>query len=180
MLGDGMSDVGGRRRLERNGSITSERALSDETLRTAERIWHEVFDPALDYCQVSDLLDNANDKAFFTSILTPPPPATALLTIIRLNDHVLSSIEHRGCIPLEAFCMGWKLALWPVFQKEMGRHVDSLKKLADEAEGKGFAGLVGRGVKDSYVRQVAIRYAALFTCITELSDEGQEAMMFSR
>jgi hypothetical protein len=139
--------------MERNGSTVSERGVPDETLHTAERIWHEVLDPALDYCQ-----------SFFTSIITPaPPPAMSILTIIRLNDRVLASIDHRGCVPLEAFCMGWKLALWPVFQKEMGRHMDSLKKLADEAEGKGFASLVGRSIKDAMVRQVSCALVVLTT-----------------
>ena len=69
--------------------------------------------------------------------------------------------------------------MWPVYRKEMDAHVDSLKQLADQAEGKGFSGLV-KGVKDGAVRQVANRYAALFTCVTALSGEAEEAMIFSR
>lgn len=140
----------------------------DDPMRDAERIWHEVLDPALDSC-----------SAFFTSILTPPPPAVPLLTLIRLNDHVLATAHSRGTTPLIPILQGWKLAMWPVYRKEMDSHVDSLRQLADQAEGKGFSGLV-KGVKDGAVRQVANRYAALFTCVTALSGEAEEAMIFSR
>ena len=137
-------------------------------MRDAERIWHEVFDPASDYC-----------FTFFTSILTSPPPAVPLLTLIRLNDRLLATADSRGAVPLIAFLQGWKLAMWPVYRKEMDAHIESLKQLADQAEGKGFSGLV-KGVKDGAVRQVANRYAALFTCVTALSGEAEEAMIFSR
>lgn len=142
----------------------------NEDLADAERIWHEVFDPALDYV-----------SSFFTSILAPsPPPAISLLTLIRLNDRLLSISDSRGTLPLMPILLGQKMAMWPVYRKEMDAHIDSLKRLADEAEGKGFAGLVGKGVKDGAVRQVANRYAALFSCVTALSEEAEEAMIFSR
>jgi hypothetical protein len=139
-----------------------------EGTKDAERIWHEVFDPALDSC-----------SSFFTSVINPPPPAVPLLTLIRLNDRVLATANARGAIPLIAYLQGWKLAMWPVYNKEMDAHVQSLKLLADQAEGKGFSGLV-KGVKDGAVSQVANRYAALFTCVTALSGEAEEAMIFSR
>ena len=142
----------------------------DEKLKDAERVWHEVFDSALEYV-----------NTFFTSILTPlPPPAIPLLTLIRLNDRLLSIGESRGTLPLASILQGQKLAMWPVYRKEMDQHVDSLKRLADEAEGKGLAGFMGKGVKDGAVRQVANRYAALFSCVTALSEEAEEAMIFSR
>lgn len=137
-------------------------------MKDAERIWHEVFDPAIDYC-----------SSFFTSITNPPPPAVPLLTLIRLNDRILATADSRGTIPLISYLQGWKLAMWPVYRKEMDAHIDSLKLLADQAGGKGFSGLV-KSVKDGAVRQVANRYAALFTCVTALSGEAEEAMIFSR
>jgi hypothetical protein len=70
--------------------------------------------------------------------------------------------------------------MWPVYRKEMDQHVDSLKKLADEAEGRGLAGFVGKSVKDGAVRQVANRYSALFSCITALTEASEETMLFSR
>jgi hypothetical protein len=125
-----------------------------------------VFDPALEYC-----------TQFFQSVITPsPPPAIPLLSLIRLNDQIISTADTRGCLPLLPFLQAQKLAMC----KEMDGHMDSLKKLADDAEGKGLAGFVGKGVKDGSVRVVASRYAALFSCVTALSEEAEEAMIFSR
>ncbi|KIR98992.1 hypothetical protein L804_03612 [Cryptococcus deuterogattii 2001/935-1] len=141
---------------------------SNEWLKDAERIWHEVFDPALDYC-----------TSFFHSMLDVPPPPIPLLTIIRLNDHLLATCDARGTLPLIPYLTGQKLAMWPIFRKEMDQHIESLKKLADDAEGKGLAGFIGKSVKDGAVRQVASRYAGLYTCVTALSEEADEAMLFS-
>lgn len=139
-------------------------------MKNAERIWHEVFSSALEYC-----------SEFFNAILNPsPPPAVVVLTLIRLNDHLIETSDSRAVLPLNPFFLAQKMALWPVYRKEMDRHFDSLKKLADDAEGKGLAGYVGKGVKDGTVRTVASRYAALFSCVTALSGEAEEAMIFSR
>jgi hypothetical protein len=75
---------------------------------------------------------------------------------------------------------GWKLTLWPIWRKGMDAHVESVKSLADLAEGKGLAGIMGKGVKDGAVRIVAGRYAGMFTCLTALSDEAEEGMIFGR
>ena len=164
---DGMSEAGrSRAGTPRRLGMTE----INDSLKDAERVWHEVFDPALE-----------SSGSFFSTILSPsPPPAVPLLTIIRLNDHLLATCDSRGALPLIPFLQGQKLTLWPVYRKEMDAHNTSLKKLADEAEGKGLAGFVGKGVKDGAVRQVSSRYAALFTCVTALSGEAEEAMIFSR
>ncbi|KAK8854712.1 hypothetical protein IAR55_003451 [Kwoniella newhampshirensis] len=162
---DVLSDAGRSQTPKRRLGMTE----VNEGLKDAERIWHEVFDPALDYC-----------STFFQSVILPsPPPAIPLLTLIRLNDHLLATCDTRGTLPLIPFLTGQKLAMWPVYRKEMDQHIDSLKKLADDAGGKGLAGFVGKGVKDGAVRQAASRYAALFTCVTALSQEAEEAMIFS-
>ena len=158
--------------IGREATSESRKGISetDEGLKDAERIWHEVFDSALEYV-----------SSFFSSIVSPvAPPAVPLLTLIRLNDRLLSICDARGTLPLLPFLQSQKLALWPIYRKEMDQHVDSLRRLADEAEGKGLAGFVSRGVKDGAVRQVANRYAALFSCVTALSEEAEEAMIFSR
>ncbi|WVR09528.1 hypothetical protein IAU60_006596 [Kwoniella sp. DSM 27419] len=142
---------------------------STEMLKDAERIWHEVFDTALEYC-----------TTFVQSMIAPtPPPAIPLLTMIRLNDHVLSVADSWGTSPLLSYLTGWKMLMWPIYRKEMDAHVDSVKRLADEAEGKGLAGFMGKGVKDGAVREVAKRYGAMFSCVTALSEEAEEAMIFS-
>jgi hypothetical protein len=169
---DATSDVealrGGTPTPKRRGTIVVD--SSDESLKDAQRIFHEVFDPALEYC-----------TQFFQSVITPsPPPAIPLLSLIRLNDQIISTADTRGCLPLLPFLQAQKLAMWPIYRKEMDGHMDSLKKLADDAEGKGLAGFVGKGVKDGSVRVVASRYAALFSCVTALSEEAEEAMIFSR
>lgn len=151
-------------------TASSNISLSKEALKEAERIYHEVLDPALEYC-----------NTFCQNILSPsPPPAVPLLTMIRLNDKSLAACDQRGALPLVSFFQAQKLAMWPVYRKAMDSHVESLKRLADEAEGKGLAGFMGRGTKDGTVRHVATRYAALFTCCVALSDEADEVMLFSR
>lgn len=156
--------------LSEAGRRSSIRPSNDNIqMKEAERIFHEVFDTALESAQ-----------SFFTSLINTPPPSIPLLTIIRLNDRLISTSELRGCQPLVGFLTGWKLRLWPVYRKEMDAHFASLKKVADEAGSKGIAGMMAKGVKDGVVRQIAIRYAALFSCVTALSGEAEEAMIFSR
>lgn len=59
----------------------------------------------------------------------------------------------------------------------MDRNYNDLKALADEAEGRS---IFARGVKDVTVRAVAVKYAGLFSCVTALSEEAEETMLFSR
>jgi hypothetical protein len=58
--------------------------------------------------------------------------------MIRLLENVLGEIQKRNCPPLETFILGLRLTLWPVFQKDMNAHVESVKKLADGAGSAGF------------------------------------------
>lgn len=119
--------------------------------------------------------------SFFNGLITPTPlPAIPLLTVIRLNDHLIATAESRGALPLISYLTGWKLQLWPVYRKAMDAHIESLKRLADEADAKGLASYMSKGVKDATVHAVALRYAALFGCVSALSDEAEEAMIFSR
>lgn len=111
---------------------------------------------------------------------SPAPPAIPLLTLIRINDRFLATCESRGTIPLEPLLQGQKLILWPLYKKDMDRHYESVKALADEAGAKGLSGFMGRGVKDATVRSVITKYAGLFSCVVALSDEAEEAMLFSR
>lgn len=155
----------GRRRNP--GSPTLDPA---EGLREAERIWTEVFSSALDYC-----------TAFFQGMMAPAPPnAVALLTMIRLNDRLIHTAELRGAIPLMGYFTQWKMQLWPAYRRAMDQQVESLKALADQAEGKGLAGYIGKAVKDGAVRAVAVRYAALFCSCVALASEAEDQMVFSR
>ncbi|ELU45944.1 vacuolar sorting protein [Rhizoctonia solani AG-1 IA] len=89
-------------------------------------LWKQIMEPALEYCQVGNSV---------------------------LNENVYLEAERRGCGPLETFLLGQRLAMWPLFQKDMGVQVDSLKKLAENAVG----GYLSRsGIKDSAVQVVSI------------------------
>lgn len=71
--------------------------------------------------------------------------------MMRLNENVLIEVQHRKCGPLETFIVELRLAMWPVFQKEMDAQVESLKKLVSGAAG----GLLTRStIKDSVVDKV--------------------------
>ncbi|KAJ9108921.1 hypothetical protein QFC21_000242 [Naganishia friedmannii] len=120
--------------------------MPKDVRRELEALWHQVFDPALEYCE-----------AFFRSVTEPvaPPPTIPLLTMLRLNDEVLAGLEARGCTPLESMVLGLKLGMWPLFQKQMDSHIDSVKRMADAASGTGFGAMLGRaGPKDSAVQEV--------------------------
>lgn len=58
--------------------------------------------------------------------------------MIRLLENVLGEVQKRECPPLESFTMGLRLTFWPVFQKDVNLHIESMKKLADGASGGGF------------------------------------------
>jgi len=93
-------------------------------------------------------------KDFAKTIMEPPPPVIPLLTMIRINEAVFDEVQRRGCSPLETFIIGQRLTMWPIFQKEMSAHVESLKRLSDGASG----GYLTRGVtlKDSLIQKVPL------------------------
>ena len=66
-------------------------------------------------------------------MLEPVPPAIPLLTMIRITEDVILEVQKRNCPPVEFFVFGLRLQMWPVFQKSMAEHIDSLKKLAEGA-----------------------------------------------
>lgn len=138
-------------------------------MKDAERLWHEVFDPALESCD-----------AFIQSLVFTPPPAIPLLTMIRLNDHIIDLTDTRGALPLISFLQKQKLSLWPLYRKDIDRRIEEMKRLVTDAEGKGLAGLMGKGVKDAAVRQIAIKYASIFSSTVALSSEADDMMIFSR
>jgi vacuolar protein sorting-associated protein 52 len=71
------------------------------------------------------------------SVLDPVPSVVPLLTMIRLIEDVIAEVQKRRCSPLESFVFSLRLQMWPVFQKAMSEHVESIKKLA-EGSGAGF------------------------------------------
>ncbi|KZW04122.1 Vps52-domain-containing protein [Exidia glandulosa HHB12029] len=169
-LEETMSDIGGITPTARRFSINlHELARQNKEEKTAlDALWKSVLDPAVEYCQ-----------NFVKTALAGPPTVIALLSMIRLNEAVLSEVQTRGgCAPLETYLIGLRLAMWPVFQNQMNAHHDGLKKLADSAAG----GLLSRGaVKDATVQAVAQRFCAMFLSFVSLAgDEADEAMVFSQ
>ena len=65
-----------------------------------------------------------------TSVVEPPPPVVPLLTMIRLTEDVASELDARSCPAAVTYMFGLRMNLWPVFQKAMTEHVESVKKIA--------------------------------------------------
>ncbi|KZS97773.1 Vps52-domain-containing protein [Sistotremastrum niveocremeum HHB9708] len=144
--------------------VLHEEGVSKEDKAAAEGIWKHIFDPVLQYC------DN-----FLKTILDSSPAVTPLLTMIRLNDAIISECSVRDCPPLESFAFGLRLVMWPVLQKDITGQVDSLKKLIDSTT----AGYLTKvTIKDNHVQAIARRYAVLFASWTALTVD-EEAMIFS-
>lgn len=55
--------------------------------------------------------------------------------MVRLTEAVTTEVQKRQCPPLETFFFTMRLQLWPVFQKVISEHCDSLKKLTDRPTG---------------------------------------------
>jgi len=115
-------------------------------------------------------------ETFVKSAIDPAPPAVPLLTMIRLNEAAFKEVELRRCPPLETFLLNLRMSMWPVLQKEMSAHVDSLKTLADSAGG---SFLMRGNVRDSIVQAVAHRYAILFASMLALIEDDDEPMLFT-
>ncbi|KAF8529060.1 Vps52-domain-containing protein [Hysterangium stoloniferum] len=140
---------------------------SKEYAALSDGIWKQIMEPALEYCQT-----------FTRGILDPPPPIIPSLTMIRLLENTLGEVQKRHCPPLETFILGLRLTLWPVFQKDMNAHVESVKKLVDGAGSAGFLSSKPT-VRDTLVQSVAHRYAVLFTSFVTLTENEEETMIFS-
>ncbi|KAI6047442.1 vacuolar sorting protein [Pisolithus marmoratus] len=148
----------------RNGSG----GLTDTDKNTRNELanlWKKVFDPVLQYT-----------KAFLVSIVEPPPPAIPLLTMVRLTEAVLAEVQKRQCSPLETFFFTMRLELWPVFQRVMTEHCDSLKKVAEKPSGY-FAKT--NPTTDAMVSNTCKSYTVMFQSFVLLTSEVEETMIFS-
>lgn len=128
-------------------------------------LWKRVFDPVLEYT-----------KVFLVSVVEPPPPAIPLLTMVRLTEAVLAEVQKRQCLPLETFFFTMRLQLWPVFQKVMTEHCDSLKKVAEKPSGY-FART--NPTTDAMVSNICHSYTVMFQSFVLLTSEAEETMIFS-
>lgn len=131
-----------------------------------DAIWKQVMDPVLEYC-----------RAFIRSVLEPLPPATPLLTMIRLTEDVGTEVQKRRCAPAETFIFGLRLQMWPVFQKAMTEHIEALKKLA-EGNSYGYFGRTST-TTDVVVAKICQRYVVFFNSFVFLTVHEEETMIFS-
>ncbi|KAI9001446.1 Vps52-domain-containing protein [Trametes punicea] len=160
--------VGPRQRLTSITSVISAGAQevnTKEEVAALDALWKQVMEPVLDYCQT-----------FVQNAIEPPPPIIPLLTIIRLTEDVVAEVQRRNCGPLETYIFALRLKMWPVFQKSMSEHVDSLKKFAEGAT----PGYFRRGTTtDAAVSSVCRRYVTVFNSFVALTDQAEETMIFS-
>ncbi|KAF8165468.1 vacuolar sorting protein [Crassisporium funariophilum] len=148
------------------GGFVSFVAKSKEELAVIDGLWKSIMDPVMEYCQ-----------AFVRSIVDPIPPTIPLLTMIRLAEDVVAEVQRRHCPPAESYVFGLSLNMWPVFQKGMTEHIDSLKKLAEGTS----SGYFSRAMTttDATVSAVCEQYVAFFNSFVFLTDNEAENMIFS-
>jgi len=168
------SDYGAspRQRITSIGSIialtevngTTRDAKEEQTALNA--VWKQIMDPVLEYCQT-----------FLRSVLEPAPPVVPLLIMIRLTEDVMAELQKRNCGPLETFVFSIRLQMWPVFQKAMGEHIDSVKRLAEGTTSSLFRR--GTVTTDLAVANICRRYVVLFNSFIALTDQAEETMIFS-
>ncbi|EAU84667.2 hypothetical protein CC1G_00186 [Coprinopsis cinerea okayama7 len=139
---------------------------SKEEQAVVDAIWKQVMDPVLEYCQT-----------FVRSALDPMPPTIPLLTIIRLTEEVVTEIQKRRCPPAETFIFGLRLQMWPIFQKAMHEHIESLKRLAEGTS----TGYFSRSspITDAVVAKVSRQYVHFFNSFVYLTEHEEETMIFS-
>ena len=77
--------------------------------------------------------------------------------MIRLAEDVVAEIQRRHCPPGETYVFGLSLQMWPVFQKGMTEHVESLKKLADGTSVSYFS-RASTTTTDAKVTSVSVTY----------------------
>ncbi|PPQ77350.1 hypothetical protein CVT25_010932, partial [Psilocybe cyanescens] len=149
------------------GGFVSFVTKSKEEQATIDAIWKQVMDPVMEYC-----------NAFVRSTLDPVLPAIPLLTMIRLAEDVVAEIQKRHCPPAEVYVFGLTLQMWPVFQKGMTEHIDSLKKLA-EGTGSGYFSRTSTTTTDVKVENICGQYVVFFNSFVFLTDNESENMIFS-
>lgn len=174
------------RQGKNQGAENEAKARAKEDEESSAALWKQVMEPALSSCEVCSFphsmlnpfhkTTNPILQALFKTIIEPtPPPVLPLLCMIRLNESALREAQKRAASPpasssssstlavtpsanspLEPFMLSIRFRLWPVLQKEMSRHVDSLKKVADGGgvgvgaglfSGMGFGGGTSTGPK---------------------------------
>jgi hypothetical protein len=143
---------------------------SKEEKTALDTYWKSVVEPVLAYTET-----------YVKATLEPAPPAVTLLTMIRLTEDTMAEAATRGCAPLEHVLFGWRLQMWPVFQRIMTEHIDAIRKLA-EGSTTGVVGFFGRsvGTTDALVADICRKYIVMFGSMVTLTAQEEETMIFSK
>jgi hypothetical protein len=136
---------------------------------TIDAMWKSVLEPVLAYIET-----------FVKASLEPAPPAVVLLTMIRLAEETMAEAATRGCGPLERAIFGWRLQMWPMFQRSMTEHVDAVKKLVDGSAGVGGFFSRSTAVTDASLADICQKYIAIFASMIALTAQEEETMIFSK
>ncbi|KAH6915029.1 Sac2 family-domain-containing protein [Coprinopsis sp. MPI-PUGE-AT-0042] len=147
------------------GSVLQQMSSKEEQA-LVDSIWKQVMDPVLEYCQ-----------AFIRSVLEPMPSTIPLLTMIRLTEEVVTEIQKRRCPPAENFIFSVRLQMWPIFQKAMHEHVESLKRVAEGTSGGYFSR--ASPITDATVAKVSRNYVNFFNSFVYLTEHEEETMIFA-
>ena len=116
--------------------------------------------------------------------------------MVRLTEAVTAEVQKRQCSPLETFYFTMRLQLWPVFQKVISEHCDSLKKLSDRPSGYFSKGpvttdalVINASINDLTCfpaasspdhPQICKCYINLFQSLVLLTEQSEETMIFSK
>ncbi|ORY80211.1 Sac2 family-domain-containing protein [Leucosporidium creatinivorum] len=192
----------GRTSVAGSGATSREaKEEKEEKLKRAvvEGVWKSIMEPAQEY--VSNFAGALLDPA-------APPSPISLLSMIRLNESLLSTLvtppaslaaaapptddsdpfpaptpPPATCPPMENHLIALRMQLYPSFAKSMNSQVESLRKINGTLPAAGVFGggkASGTNVKDAVVQVIARRYAELFNTVVALSGEGDdEEMVFS-
>ncbi|KAN0063414.1 Vacuolar protein sorting-associated protein 52 [Thecaphora frezii] len=97
----------------------------------SDEIFKQVLEPAL-----------STWATFAKTLLSPAPPLLSLLTMLRLNDVLLSVVGRRGCSTplLESTLMGFKIQAFPLLKKQFDEQIEAVRKLHGGNAGAGAGG----------------------------------------
>lgn len=131
-----------------------------------DSIWRQIMDPVTEYIQ-----------NFVKTVLEPIPAAIPLLTMIRLTEDIVTEVQKRRCPPAENFIFGIRIQMWPVFQKVMNEHIESVKKLV-EGTSYGYFSRTSP-ITDATVAKITRHYVNFFNSFVYLTEHEEETMIFS-
>lgn len=116
--------------------------------------------------------------------------------MIRIAEDIVAEIQKRHCPTAETYVFGLSLQMWPIFQKGMTEHIESVKKLAEGTS----LGYFGRSSTTtdamvenvrfkvtnwplttcSYIIKICGQYVVFFNSFVFLTDSEADNMIFSK